>query len=166
MSVIAELPEAYLRAHKNEISLDQKPTFEDPVKFRQGAFKPTGWLSIISADRLEGDPEQPRRLEKALYGIRHDDDYPKDVEAFEFALIVVDPDKDGDAAQKIRLRITTNYIEFNGQKLGVGGPGADSILQSPDGRLQLIAQSDHNLVLYKDGVPIRALFGLNTNQTW
>lgn len=46
------------------------------------------------------------------------------------------------------------------------GPIAGSILKSSNGRLVLACQDDDNFVLYLDGVPIRALFGLPPDQTW
>jgi hypothetical protein len=150
---IATMPAAWLRGHVNEISLDQNPDKEDPTKIRQGAFKPTGWLAIISGDRLEGDPLRPRRLEKGFFGIRHDDDYPKDIEAFEFALILVEPGQDGDPAQQTRLRITTNYIEYNGRRVNLDAAAAAAssgdLIKSNNGRFWLHQENDGNLVQYE-----------------
>ena len=73
-----------------------------------------------------------------------------------------------DADQKKVFEMTSEGIEFKVPVKGLSGgsAGVPSILQSPNGRLLLAAQDDGNFVLYKDGVPIKALFGLPEDQLW
>lgn len=52
------------------------------------------------------------------------------------------------------------------QAPNVGESSAPAVLRSNDGRLVLAAQDDGNLVLYKDGVAIKAIYGLPDEQLW
>ena len=44
--------------------------------------------------------------------------------------------------------------------------GIGSQIKSPNGQLLLATQDDENLVLYLNGKPIRALFGLSPDKIW
>lgn len=48
----------------------------------------------------------------------------------------------------------------------LGQAPSQNMIQSPSGRLRLVAQGDENLVLYLDGKPIKALFGLPPDMLW
>ena len=77
----------------------------------------------------------------------------------------------GDATQKKVVEFYADHVEFKvpitAPNLGSGTPvGAPALLQSANGRLVLVAQDDGNLVLYADGVPVKALFGLASSQLW
>lgn len=80
-----------------------------------------------------------------------------------------------DAHQKTIIEWDSNKVEFKvpilAPNLGGGGggvpaTGAPALLQSANGRMVLALQDDGNLVLYADGVPIKALFGLPADQLW
>lgn len=75
----------------------------------------------------------------------------------------------GDANQKKVVEFYGDHVEFkvpiSAPNLS-GGGSTHSIIQSGNGRVLLAAQDDGNLVLYVDGVPVRALFGLPPDQTW
>src|SRR3990167_10942623 len=118
MPILHDLEEAVVRGYKNEVTLDTKPTWKDPIKFRGGSWWKDLWYVIVSGDVLSGDEHDPRRDERGFFGIRHNDDYPKSANAPEFALYLTDPDKSGaDEYQKIRLRITTEYMELFGRPI-------------------------------------------------
>ena len=144
---IALLEAGFFRAYANEIALDTKPSFRDPVKFRGGAWWPDSWLVIVSGDYLQGNESNPRRGERGFFGIRHDDDYRKESLAQEFAIFLTDPDRDGDQYQKARLRLTTNYLELFGRRVDVLA-AVRSYLAA--GRWELhVQESDGNFVLYE-----------------
>ena len=117
-TILHDLDEALIRGYKNEVAIDTKSTFKDPIKLRGGSWWRDLWYVIISGDVLTGDEADPRRDERGFFGIRHNDDYPKSSNAPEFALYLTDPDKSGaDEFQKIRLRVTTDYMELMGKRL-------------------------------------------------
>lgn len=73
-----------------------------------------------------------------------------------------------DAAQIRVWEITSDGIEF---KVPISAPnlpagGGSTVIQSPNGRVLLAAQDDGNLVLYVDGAPLKALFGLENSKLW
>jgi len=146
---IALLEQGFFRAYANEIALDTKASFRDPVKFRGGAWWPDSWLVIIGGDYLQGNESNPRRGERGFFGIRHDDDYPKESLAQEFALFLTDPDRDGDQYQRNVLRVTTRYMELFGRRVSFDGGTLRSYLAA--GRWELhVQESDGNFVLYED----------------
>jgi len=152
----------------NEIALDQKhpsqlpPSSRDPVKFRMGSWTEDifGW---ISGDRLEGDSSQPTRREKLGLKLGLD---PGDRNVFSVSL--QRPNTTDDANMVRVVEMYHDQIKFLVPvTTGLSGGGAvPARLQSADGRIVLVAQDDGNFVLYIDGVPVRALFGLPTEQTW
>ena len=59
------------------------------------------------------------------------------------------------------------FDEHNSVINGLSSGGSVSnVLRSPNGRVVLIAQDDLNLVLYVDGQPVKALYGLAAHQLW
>lgn len=157
--VLIETVGAWFRAHKNEVSLDGKKSFEDPVKFRGGTFYPTGYYVIVSGDRLSGDEADPTRHERGYFGLRHNDDYPKAVDATEFIIFMQDGGGTEDQTMRLRLRLTTEYLEVNGRRIGAGESGGGIskptfYIESPDGHWRTqIQQEDGNLVTYDMWAP-------------
>lgn len=132
LRTIIELAGGWLRGGKNEVFLDAKQSFDDPVKYRGGAWSPAGWLVIVSGDVLSGDDADPRRNERGFFGIRHDDDFPKTQNAQEFALYLTAPNLEGDAAQRCALRLTSRYLEVWGQRMPIPtAPGWPSPVVPP-----------------------------------
>ena len=80
----------------------------------------------------------------------------------------------GDATQKKVVEFYADHVEFKvpvtapnlGGSVPATGAVTPALLQSANGRLVLAAQDDGNLVLYADGVPVKALFGLASSQLW
>lgn len=150
---IATSAGSYLRLHKNELTLDAKRSFEDPVKFRGGTFAPTGYYVIVSGDQLSGDESNPGRSERGYFALRHNDDYPKSVRATEFVVFMQDPEGTEDPTMRVRLRLTTDYLEVNGQRIGITntpgtGLGRSYAIWSPNGLYLTQQQDDGNLVWY------------------
>lgn len=56
-------------------------------------------------------------------------------------------------------------VRFSGGILG-GAAASSTWIQSRNGRVLLAAQDDGNLVLYVDGVAVKARFGLPAGQLW
>jgi hypothetical protein len=144
---IAEASGATFGLARDEACLDAKAdATRDVVKYRGSSPYADGWLVAWSGDVKVGDT----RYEKGMFGIRHDDDFPKDVQAFEFALYLQDPGGTEDATMRCRWRVTTRGVEVNGQPL-VGSIPA--FMQSPDGRWRTQQQSDGNFVTYDMTAP-------------
>lgn len=143
----------------NELALDGKAAFNDPVKYRGGGRFPGGYYVILSGDFLQGSEDNPQpRLEQGFIGIRHNDDFPKDVLEPEFVVFLKD---------ELYLRLTRTYLEVCGHRVPLTGGGAagGDALQSQNGRYKLQMQGDGNLVLVDYGVdPPRPLWATGTNQ--
>ena len=146
---IAETSGAKLWLAKNELVLDGKAAFDDPVKFRGSSTHPGGYLVCVSGDLIDGP-----RYEKGFFAIRHDDDYPKDVKAYEFVVFLQDPNGIEDSTMRPHLRVTHQYIEVHNQRVSFGGGGGlPDTIWSPDGVWFTQQQADGNLVKYKTAVP-------------
>jgi hypothetical protein len=148
---ISESSGATLGLEKNEVVLDGKSSFHDPVKYRGSSRFPYGWLVAISGDVRTGDDIGDPRYEKGFFGIRHDDDFPKETQAYEFALYVQEPGGTEDATMKCRLRVTSQYMEVNGQRLVSGG--VTDTMWAPDGMCFTQQQADGNFVTYHASAP-------------
>ena len=145
---IRETNESIFRMYKNEVALDTKPTFQDPIKYRGGAWWTDSYLVFVGGDLLSGDMKSPRREERGFFGIRHDDDYPKSVKAHEFVVNLTDPEAEGDIHQKVRFRVTTNYFEAFGKRIHFDAPISTDRMISGNGRFVTIQQGDGNFVTY------------------
>ena len=121
LSTIIETAGGWFRARMNEVFLDTKPAFRDPVKYRGGAWHPDSWLVIVGGDLLTGSESDPRRNERGFFGVRHDDDFPKADNAQEFAIYLTTPNQEGDTHQRCALRLTSRYLEVWGRRLDPGG---------------------------------------------
>lgn len=117
ISTIARLAEGWLYGHRDEITIVPKKSFVDCSKYRAGSWSPSGWLAAFSGNLFAGGEENPDQYEKAKIGIVHDDDYPKDVEAYAIDFWLQDPGGRDDVTDRCRMRITTNYIEVFGQRV-------------------------------------------------
>lgn len=142
---IAESSGAILGLEKNELVLDGKASFHDPVKFRGSSRYADGWLVVVSGDVRTGPDVNDPRYEKGFFGIRHDDDFPKEVQAFEFAIYVQEPGGTDDRTMKCRMRLTSQKLELNGIPVAFGGGAGDYI---GAGRYRLYMQGDGNVVAY------------------
>lgn len=141
------LQEGFFRAYRNELALDTKLSFRDPVKIRMGAWWTDSYLAIVSGDLLSGDESSPRRDERGFFGIRHNDSYAKEYNAQEFVVNLTDPGCSGqDACQKTRFRLTTDALEVFGRRIEWNtGTVGDHLT---GGAYGLYMQSDGNLVIY------------------
>ena len=165
-NILHELPWAYVaQVSPNEISIDQKhpdllpPEGRDPCKLRFGSWTEDifGW---VSGDRLEGSASHPTRREKLGLKLGKDSG-DRNV----FSVSLQRPNTTDDANMVRVIEMYHDQIKF--MVPVVGAPiTASNFLRSTDGRLLLAAQDDGNLVLYKDGAPLKALFGLPSTQLW
>ena len=167
---IKDLLQGWFRGYRNEVALDTKPEFHDPVKYRGGAWWTDSWLVLVGGDLLSGDPNDPRRNERGIFGIRHNDSYPKADNAQEFAVIITDPGQEGDEYQRCVLRLTSSFLELFGRKVNL-----DSITTAPTGRFYSPNrqwcwnyQDDGSVVLYDthnnpDETTWTAKYGLRPN---
>lgn len=120
--VIERLHESTLLGRNDETFLVPRKSFVDASKHRLGAWlrHPFGWLGGYSFNVFDGDEADPTQYEKALIGVRHDDDFPKDVEAFEVIVLLHGPGARGDMGRRQEvLRITSQYVEVFGRKVFV-----------------------------------------------
>jgi hypothetical protein len=140
MSTIADLPEAVLDGHRNEVSLDQKadssggPSFDDPVKFRMGARpvnRPGYYLGAISGDLLSGG----RRLEKVFIAFKVDPE----------PCVEIYCQQDANSTEDSTM---VKVARFSARGNELGGAGGNHHLQSPNGRYHAVLQDDGNFVVY------------------
>lgn len=115
------LHEGQVLGHNDEVTLVAKPDWVDAIKLRMGRWLhiPTGWLGLVSYNLFEGSYDNPRQYEKAIVGVCHDDDYPKDVEAFEWRVMLHHPGARGDMSTRdnCMIRVTHRFIEVFGKKV-------------------------------------------------
>jgi len=144
------LRNGFFYAYQNELLLITRQSFNDPVKFRMGAWAIDSYLAIISGNLLSGDERNPRQDERGFFGIRHNDSHPKHVNAQEFVINLTDPGCSGeDRCQKTRFRLTTDFLEVFGRRVNLDGGGGQSscVGTAP---WHLCQQGDGNLVQYED----------------
>lgn len=101
--LIARLHRATFQGGNDEVEIVPDPQAEpDAVKYRGGAVLSTvfGWLLAHSHNVYEWAGGVLRRYEKGLDGVRHDDDYAKHVEAFEYVWLLHNPGERGDMGQR------------------------------------------------------------------
>lgn len=119
--VLHELEEMYVLGHNDEVSYVAKKRFKDAIKDRMGQWITDiyGFLGARSYNLFEGDEKNPRQYEKFLVGVRHNDDYPKDNEAFEYIIMGHYNGERGDMTSRRNafLRVTEDYIEAFGKKI-------------------------------------------------
>lgn len=117
---------ARLTLERDELCLDARTDApRDVVKYRGSSPYPDGWLVAFSGDYR---PENGPRYEKVLFGVRHDDDYPKDVKAYEFCVFVQDPEGTEDETMRCVLRVSSKRLEVFGKTLATySGPGEFSV---------------------------------------
>ena len=150
-----------LTADGNEVILEDR-TAGDPVAVRfrshnetvgklsidvevEGVWREIGLLIFKADERGRTDPAHRGALE--VRALTH---------------IPGRPYEDADYREMCAIR--HDGLTVNGRPLPA--PATPALLRSLDGRLVLAAQDDGNLVLYADGVPIRALFGVEPHQVW
>lgn len=125
--IIERLHESTLMGRNDETFLVPRKSFVDATKHRLGAWlrHPFGWLGGYSFNIFDGDEDDPVQYEKVLVGVRHDDDFPKDVEAFEFVVMGHYPGERGDMGRRHEwLRVTSQYVEAFGQRIATNGGDA------------------------------------------
>ena len=142
--------------YDNEVALDTKSDYHDPVKYRGGSWFKDAWKVIVSGDYLRGDS----RDERGFFGIRHNDDLPKDVVGDEYALYLTDPGVEAsEPTQKLRLRVTHDAVWFyryaadggvSTVRLDVHASIVQSFLRSPNGVFDAEMQEDGNVVVYRE----------------
>ena len=166
-SIIAELPEAVLRGYTNELALDQigvnqqpgdptTPRWDDPVKIRLGGYTPADrnsfYCGAVGFDVLDGDKDDPRRLEKGFLAFKMDPEPCIEIYLQRTAETTEDAD------MLCILRITSAGLELDpkhagGMGLKGFGPVSDTCLPfasmvSPVGNTRLELQDDGNFVRY------------------
>lgn len=137
-------------------------TNEDPPKSRLAALLGRS-LGVFSWSRLRTDGNQH---EVALWQGKCDERYPESALAGEVTLHLTRPNAGSvDSAMVHVATFRHDGVTFHVPVSPSGGGGAD-VLASPNGRLRLVAQDDGNLVLYRDGQPIKASFGVSADKFW
>lgn len=117
--VIERSTGAELALERDELCLDARiDAPRDVPKYRGSSPYPDGWLIAFSGDYR---PNGSTRYEKVLFGIRHDDDFPKEVQAYEFAILGQDPGGTEDATMRTWFRATSQYVEVHGQRVSNSG---------------------------------------------
>lgn len=158
--IIEETERGQLRLQNDEAIVDSKVADQAGVRVGSRVVPgENGGGGKISFDLITEAAEQNRRTEAAFIrgGISHDN-------KGEISITIWDGTEPiTDASQKKVMQIRHNEIEFNVPVKGLSG-GGSSVLTSPNGRVALVAQDDGNLVLYVDGVPVLARFGLPPDQ--
>ena len=170
MAIIDETARGQVRFEGNELLVDVKGPVEhadpDPSKVRVGSeYVPgeCGGGGGFSHDVIDRVGPGQRRVEAVVHNGGFNG------RTGEYSLNIWNGRDFGDIRDSDQIKVmeaTAEGIEFKVPVKAAGWATTASILQSPDGRLQLICQGDGNLVLYKDGQPVRALFGLGSEQTW
>ena len=121
VTTIATLAQGWFRGYNDEAGYVAKKSWKDAIKDRMGQWKTDtyGWLGARSYNIYDGDESNPDQYEKGLDGMAHDDSYPKDVEAFEWKVMLHHPGERGDMSDKrnTMIRVTHRYIEFFGRKV-------------------------------------------------
>lgn len=117
ISTIARLARGWFYGHNDEVTIVPDKGFTDCSKYRAGSWNAAGWLAAFSGNVFSGDESNPSQYEKAKIGIVHDDDYPKEVEAYAIDCWLQDPGGRDDHTDRLRLRLTTNYLEVFGQRV-------------------------------------------------
>jgi hypothetical protein len=145
-------------------------TKDDPPKHRRGVKWQEGWGRSLGADSFNHVRANGTEDEIVLLQGKMDDRYPFGPEAAgEYRWDIKAPGPNDDAHMIGVMNAFHDHIQFNvpisAPNLG-GGGGIPAVLQSPNGRVQLVAQNDGNLVLYIDGAPVKAVFGLPPNMLW
>lgn len=167
--IIDKLAHATLHAYTNEIALDQledgntgHPDFDDPVKFRFGAFRPwdnrpSYYIAAISMDVLghsatDNTPDQPFRIEIGFIALKLDPDPCIEIYLQTQAAYASDAD------MKCVLRISAKGLELDPKHAGgmsargFGASGTPDKMVSPDGRFVTQQQNDGNFVTYDTSV--------------
>jgi len=117
ISTIARLARGWFYGHQDEVSIVPDRDFIDCTKYRGGSWWPSGWLVALSGNVFGGSESNPTQWEKGKWGIRHNDDYPKDTEAYEIVGFLQLPGGRDDITDIVVMRITTDYVEAFGRKV-------------------------------------------------
>lgn len=132
--ILHELEESYILGHNDEVTFVAKKRFIDAIKVRGGQWitDTYGWLFARSHNIFEGDEKNPRQYEKIIDGGCHNDDYPKDNEAFEWRIMGHYNGERGDMSTKRNcfFRVTEDYIEFYGKKVAFNDLKGENLRQA------------------------------------
>jgi hypothetical protein len=154
-TIIANLTAAIFRAYWNELALDERQGANDPVKIRFGAWRNlgTGYLGALTADVLQGDPDDPTRREKVIIALKIDPHPMVEI----FCQRTADTTEDDDMRRVVAF--SAAGVEFFAPVRGLPGtsPGGSSRFFSPNGRWCWNFQEDGHEVQYdtwdERGVP-------------
>jgi hypothetical protein len=145
-TTLADLPAAIFRAYWNELSLDERQGANDPVKIRFGAWRGPGthYLGALTADVLEGDPDDPHRLEKIIFAMKIEPQPTVEI----FCQRTADTTQDEDMRRVAAF--SASGVEFFVPVGGLPGssPGGSSRFFSPNGRWCWNYQDDGHVVQY------------------
>src|SRR3990167_5602446 len=117
ISTIARLATGWLYGHRDEITIVPEKGFVDCTKYRGGGWFGGGWLTALSGNLFGGSESNPDQYEKGKWGIRHDDDFPKETEAYEIVGFLQMPGGRDDATDLCVIRITTQFVEVFGRRV-------------------------------------------------
>ena len=179
-----DLDWGYIEYSKNEVSIIS--TVEDPPGLRLGAMH-GGSMAKISINHVRPDGVQDEigilqgKIDERFRGPEDGGTGTGFALVGEWRFDVRRPPRDGDPSDDKQMEpglqilydkvVVHKPLMFaDGGSVGGGGNGggggAPSILSSPNGRVQLAAQSDDNLVLYIGGVAVKAVHGLPPEKLW
>ena len=162
-TILADNERGTVFVEGNEVLAESK--IADAAKFRVRAPREPGQsggggaFSFDVKDHVDGQWKEVQLITGAMTGARGGEGK---------LIVLMEGGVIDDAHQRTIIEWDSNRVEF---KVPISAPNLQggiigSILQSPNGRLVLAAQDDLNLVLYIDGKPVRALFGLGPEQIW
>lgn len=112
-------------------------------KFVNGAWRELGLIGFKEDERARTNPAHRNAVE------------------YEFWTHIAGRDTFEDADYERAFAIRHDGVVFY-----KGGAAASNVLRSTNGQVLLAAQDDGNLVLYVDGQPVRALFGVPPERVW
>jgi hypothetical protein len=167
VTVLADNERGRITVEGNEVLATSK--IPDAAKFRvraprvPGESGGGGAISFDAQDDQDGRWKEVQLITGAMNGARGGEG--KLIVLAEGGII-------DDAHQRTIIEWDSNKVEFkvpiSAPNLNGGGTSAPAtdMLKSADGRMVLALQMDGNMVLYLDGQPVKALFGLSTDKLW